>query len=119
MENIWYSGTPQTKIDEKEPTVNTKLLLKSEETKRPVRVLRSMHLPKTNPYKPIRGFRYDGLYEVKSHRMHDPRRYHYVFHMVRLPGQDPVRYKGIEIRPTQKEIDTYDHEMRMFGKKKG
>lgn len=109
----------QTKVGESEPTTGTKLLLKSEETKQPVRVLRSMHLPKTNLYKPIRGFRYDGLYEVRSHRLHDPRRHHYVFHLVRRADQDPVRYKGIEIRPTQKEIDTYDHEMKMFGKKKG
>jgi hypothetical protein len=89
----------------------------SEKSKLPVRVLRSMHLPKSNPYRPQRGFRYDGLYVVKSHQLIDRAKNHYVFHLTRIPGQDPVRYRGIEQRPTQKEIDTFDHEMKMFGKK--
>ena len=76
-----------------------------------------MHLPKSNPYRPERGFRYDGLYTVKSHKLIDATKHHYVFHFVRIPGQDPIRYKGVEKRPTSKEIETYDREMKMFGKK--
>jgi hypothetical protein len=118
LDEIWYSGTPQTKSNQKNKTANTQLLFDSEISGRPVRVLRSMHLSSDNRYKPKRGFRYDGLYTVKSHRLVDPQKQHYVFHLVRNGGQDPVRYQGLEQRPTEKEIATLDREMRMCGKKK-
>jgi hypothetical protein len=116
LDEVWYSGTAQTKKGETKKTANTQLLIDSKTSGLPVRVLRSMNLPKTNPHKPERGIRYDGLYTVKEYELVDSATHHYLFHLVRQPGQDPIRYKGIEKRPTAKEIETFDREMRNYGK---
>lgn len=52
---------------------------------------------------------------MKEHRLIDRAKHHYLFHLVRVPGQDPVRYQGTEVRPTAREMQTYDKERKNFG----
>ena len=58
---IEYSGTAGSNFC---PTDVTLHMLHSHKIKNPIRVLRSAQLPKTNPYRPEKGIRYDGLYVV-------------------------------------------------------
>lgn len=116
-DEIWYSGTPQKK-GETGVTVATRYLMESKESGEPVRVLRSQALPKSNQYKPSHGIRYDGLYNVNAMRPVDSATNHYVFHMVRKGGQHPIRYQGLESKPTEKEIEAFDKDMKGYGKRK-
>ena len=74
------------------PTNATKALKTSCQTGRPVRVFRSFRLAKIVPNRPQRGFRYDGLYVVKSFEKRKDNRQIYIFRMERLTeGQGPLR----------------------------
>ncbi|KAK3988803.1 PUA-like domain-containing protein [Cladorrhinum sp. PSN332] len=75
---------------------STKALLKSIETKRPVRVLRSAG--KENRHCPSVGVRYDGLYiVVKKHdRMNDKRGMYYSFELRRVANQPGLPLEQIE-----------------------
>ena len=110
--SIWYYGTAGNKDFCKAATGATDYLLTSMSfpaaLKKPVRVLRSHTLRKSNPYRPARGIRYDGLYEVMDKQCVDEVRHVYCFLLERCPGQDPIRYKGVEARPTSYEIDAFD-----------
>ena len=110
--SIWYYGTAGPKEFCKGTTGATDYLITSMRTpaalKKPVRVLRSHSLPKTNLYRPARGIRYDGLYEVMDNEYVDEERQVYCFLLERCSGQDPIRYKGVEARPTPYEIEAYD-----------
>ena len=46
---------------------HAKGFLKSFKNNLPMRLLRSSSLPDTNIYRPVVGFRYDGLYDVTGH----------------------------------------------------
>jgi hypothetical protein len=120
---IWYSGTKNTRTKggswPSDPTDGTQRLLESEEYGNPVRVMRSAALPTSNAYRPKKGFRFDGLYEVLSYRVVDAVSKHYVFRLKRRPGQADIRYRGVEARPTQQQIEQYDMEMRKYGWKGG
>jgi hypothetical protein len=115
-DQIWYSGTISSND---EVTTGTQNLINSTVTKFPVRVMRSAHLPDSNQYKPKKGFRFDGLYEVLSYRIIDASTKHYKFHLKRLQGQAPIRYAGVEARPTTHEMAMYDLDMRRYGWKGG
>jgi hypothetical protein len=117
-EEIWYSGTKNV-LNASEPTKNTQLLLQSIASKLPVRVMRSANLPDTNKFKPAKGFRYDGVYEVLGSQSIDLSTQHRLFHLRRLPDQTPIRNAGVETRPTKQEMDGYDLDMRKYGWKGG
>ena len=70
----------------------------------PVRVLRSSGLPATNPYRPAKGLRYDGLYDIVEYEVLDEATAMHRFSLMRRDGQDPIRYKGVERRPTDEEL---------------
>lgn len=113
---IWYMGTARNREkDDKEPTnikdpdqqnpgmvhlnekghgptPGTNALITSYRTKRPVRVFRSSRLAGIVKDKPVKGFRYDGLYEVVNYELLKVYRQIYRFEMVRLTdGQGPLR----------------------------
>lgn len=105
-DEIWYVGTPakengeeEVELEEVQNTDNTpngvtnasKLLFKSIQTENDVRVFRSSKLPKVNKLKPLEGFRYDGVYKVVDYEVLEEERALYRFHMVRVPGQGPIR----------------------------
>lgn len=106
-DTIWYSGT-ESKDDI--PTDNTKRLIESaDKFKLPIRVIRSWNQRRANQFRPERGFRYDGLYEIVDYRILDPTKAIYNFHLVRCPDQDPIRWEDTPSRrPTQWEIREYD-----------
>ena len=79
-------------------------MLKSYESQQPVRVLRSASLPANNTYRPARGIRYDGLYGITSHEILDEGTAMYRFSLVRLGGQDPIRYGGEGMIPSNAQI---------------
>ena len=110
--SIWYYGTAGPKEFCTGTTGATDHLLTSMKfpaaMKKPIRVLRSHTLPKSNPYRPARGIRYDGLYEVMDKEHVDEERQVYCFLLERCHCQDPIRYKGVEARPTSYEIEAYD-----------
>jgi hypothetical protein len=116
-EEIWYCGT-ETKIGDTEPTTSTKFMLESVRSGHPVRVLRSSGLSMSNKYRPVKGFRYDGLYEVLSSKIIDRLKHHYLFHLKRLPGQIDLRWEGEAARPTKRELQEYEAEMRKYGRRK-
>ena len=110
---VWYIGTARPKKgvrrrvinldsedetddedgddDDNAATVHTRMLLTSEVTKKPVRLIRSDKLPFINKYRPSQGYRFDGLYEVVDNELLDKGRKIYRFHLRRLPGQGPIR----------------------------
>ncbi|KAJ9668388.1 hypothetical protein H2201_001436 [Coniosporium apollinis] len=107
-DEVWYAGTDGA---DGKATANTSYMLASvgpRGTKEPVRVLRSHNLPQSNRFRPKRGFRYDGLYDVVDSQCTDAEKQIHRFHLVRRQGQAPIRYQGIEARPTPEEIEAYD-----------
>ncbi|KAE9968218.1 hypothetical protein BLS_005965 [Venturia inaequalis] len=113
---IWYCGT-EAKIGDTEPTASTKLMLESLSSNLSVRVMRSSKLPAGNKYRPVKGFRYDGLYEVLSSQVIDKLKHHYLFHLRRIPGQIELRCEGEAARPTPKELQEYENEMKKYGRR--
>ena len=79
-------------------------MLRSYETQQPLRVLRSASLPTTNPYRPARGLRYDGLYEIISHEILDVETCMYRFSLSRIGGQDPIRCSGDGMIPSNAQL---------------
>ena len=89
------------------PTLGTNYLKVACGLGNPVRVLRSAALPARNPYRPSRGLRYDGLYDVVSFEVLDEATAMHRFLLQRREGQDPIRYTGVEARPTNEEVAEY------------
>ncbi|KAF1998661.1 hypothetical protein P154DRAFT_523942 [Amniculicola lignicola CBS 123094] len=102
---ILYSGTEGKDMVVSEAT--TRLIESCDATNKPVRVIRSMNLKKPNKYRPEVGYRYDGLYEVVSYELRNKFKATYRFRLERCPGQNPIRYKGKEARPTYWEKEEY------------
>lgn len=106
---VWYSGTMVSKdkvVDgERAETTYTKIMLKSVGSGKPVRLMRSSNLGKSNAWKPSEGFRYDGLYLVTKKRCIDEDKGHWQFLLERMPGQPPIRRSGtLEGRPNEEEV---------------
>jgi hypothetical protein len=85
----------------------TRLIESCDAVGEPVRVIRSMNLKKPNQYRPEVGYRYDGLYEVVSYELRNKLKAAYRFKLERCPGQNPIRCKGKEARPTYWEKEEY------------
>ena len=115
---VYYCGTDST---DGSATGYTQLMLESADNGNPVRLIRSHNLK--SQYAPVIGFRYDGLYKaVETQRMDSATslRQRHRFHLVRLPGQDPIRGgDGPERRPTAQEVEEYKKHQRLSGKLKG
>ena len=103
-DDITYCGTAGTNGT---PSAGTILLKESQDLYSPVRVLRSFALPTSNRYRPIKGLRYDGLYNVVSFIVLDEETAMHAFRMTRREGQDPIRYQGAERRPTDEQLLEY------------
>lgn len=80
-----------------------------------MRVLRAHGLPPTNPYRPAKGVRYDGLYNVTGYRIIDAAKNMHRFTLVRSAGQHPIRYQGPEVRPSLRELDEYARIRELVG----
>ncbi|PGH12919.1 hypothetical protein AJ80_06524 [Polytolypa hystricis UAMH7299] len=97
-DRITYSGTRAT---DNGPSDRTKLMIQAFEKRTSIRVFRSSNLKADNPYRPKKGFRYDGLYRiVAQEEIGDVTR----FVLTRLDGQTPIRHSGVEARPTEVEV---------------
>ena len=103
-ENITYCGTASENTT---PTAGTILLKESRDLHVPIRVLRSFALLASNQYRPAKGLRYDGLYDVVSSTILDEETAMHAFEMIRREGQDPLRYQGAERRPTDEQLVEY------------
>lgn len=98
-----------------EPSLGTKLLKESFAMGHPIRVLRSASLVHTNPYRPAKGLRYDGVYEITGFELLDARTAMHRFSLKRCAGQDPIRYQGVEARPTNDELAAYVKIRKLLG----
>ena len=98
--HILYCGTSGV---EGKPTAGTKHLLETHRLRNPLRVLRSSTLPASNLWRPAKGLRYDGLYDIIDYHIIDPATAMHRFSLRRQPGQHPIRYHGVEARPTDEE----------------
>jgi hypothetical protein len=85
----------------------TRLLLESAEKRSPIRVLRSSKLGNINPYRPASGLRYDGLYRIYDKELLEEATMLYRFKLQRISGQTPIRFQGVEKRPTKREVDEW------------
>ncbi|EXJ59943.1 hypothetical protein A1O7_04091 [Cladophialophora yegresii CBS 114405] len=75
-----------------DPTDDTKKLITSYRTGKPVRVFRGFRLRKIVPLRPKVGFRYDGLYIVTNYELLNEDRQIYKFYLERMrDGQGPIR----------------------------
>ncbi|KAL8754271.1 MAG: hypothetical protein Q9184_005161 [Pyrenodesmia sp. 2 TL-2023] len=104
---IQYCGTSG---EENKPTAFTERMLESAALKEPVRVLRSASggfVNKQGLFRPIKGLRYDGLYSITGYELLHQGTAMYRFTLERCPGQDPIRYRGPEARPTEEELKAY------------
>lgn len=111
-DTLQYCGTSSSKKDghgASIPTANTRQMLDScDKIHNQIRVLRAAAPSgKHSAYKPSCGLRFDGMYVItgKEHLHVDTSMYR--FTLVRCPGQDPIRYKGPEERPSQYEKREY------------
>ncbi|KZM28061.1 hypothetical protein ST47_g816 [Ascochyta rabiei] len=104
-DTIEYSGTDGKDYQATDATLS---MIKSAELGNHIRVIRSSQLLKSNRYRPSCGLRYDGLYQVKSYKELDNKKRTYRFHLVRIPGQEPIRFDGDAKRPTVFEEEAYD-----------
>ncbi|KEQ74639.1 hypothetical protein M436DRAFT_63007 [Aureobasidium namibiae CBS 147.97] len=104
-DEIWYYGTESD--DPSRPTDATQHMIESSRTQIPVRVLRTSKMTTKGPneYRPEAGMRYDGLYKVIDYEVEREEKQVHLFHLVREPGQGPIRYKGPEVRPTPEELE--------------
>lgn len=85
------------------PTPGTRALITSSRTKVPVRVFRSSRLADIVTHKPVKGYRYDGLYKVVGYEVLKLDRQIYRFGMVRLEeGQGPLRENLPPPAPTRR-----------------
>ncbi|KAI9837064.1 MAG: hypothetical protein M1819_000713 [Sarea resinae] len=103
-EVIFYCGTSGS---EGKPSAGTGHLLETHRRANPVRVLRTSNLPPKDLYRPQKGIRYDGLYNIVGFEVLDQSTAMHRFELHRLPDQDPIRYKGVEKRPTDEEVVQY------------
>ena len=103
-ETIRYCGTSGSFG---KPTVGTNYLKLACSLGNPVRVLRSSALPASNRFRPSRGLRYDGLYDVVNFEILDEGTAMHRFLLERREGQDPIRCEGEEARPTKEEVAEY------------
>lgn len=67
-----------------------------------IRVLRAVN--KKSKYAPKKGIRYDGLYVIVGKELLDEKSAMFRFSLVRKTGQDAIRYRGVETRPTEQEL---------------
>ena len=86
------------------PTAGTEHLKNAFILENPVRVLRSYALAAKNKYRPSKGLRYDGLYSVVDFEILDKDTAMHRFSLRRCQGQDPIRFKDEEQRPTDEEL---------------
>ncbi|OAL01483.1 hypothetical protein IQ06DRAFT_248668 [Phaeosphaeriaceae sp. SRC1lsM3a] len=101
---IVYSGTEGKDFT---PTEATQQMILSTSIGNVIRVIRSCNLNAKNKYRPEIGFRYDGLYQIKSHELVDKEKQIYLFKLERCPDQQEIRWDGPMGRPTNFEIDAY------------
>jgi len=87
---LWYSGAGRPGEDQTLTTAN-RAMVRSIETKKPVRVLRRSR--SDSQYAPSKGLRYDGLYKVTTSRLDRGRDGFqvYRFKLERLPNQPHIR----------------------------
>lgn len=103
-DEVWYCGTDSV---DGQKTAATQLMVESVNN-HPVRVIRSSGAKNKN-YAPKAGYRYDGLYEVRGYEILDEEIQRCRFHLVRRPGQVPIRAgDGPESRPTPQEQYHYN-----------
>ena len=103
-DRILYCGTSGT---EGKATAGTNHLKETHKLKNPLRVLRSSALPQANPYRPQKGLRYDGLYDIVDYEIIDASTAMHRFSLKRRANQHPIRCMGDEARPTNEEVLEY------------
>ena len=111
-ETIKYCGTSGV---HGEATASTKYLQTSLKLGNPVRVLRSAALIAKNPYRPSKGLRYDGLYNVIGCAVIDKDTAMCQFTLIRRPKQHPIRFQGVQQRPTREELAQYAKIRKLLG----
>lgn len=99
MQIIEYCGTAS---NSSEPTKHTSFLLDSYLKKQPLRVLRAVN--KKSKFAPAEGIRYDGLYNIIDKEFLDADTAMFRFTLKREIGQTPIRWEGVEARPTDREL---------------
>jgi hypothetical protein len=118
-DEVLYCGTDNTNLRADEPSQDTKAMILNYSDGNPVRLFRSYNLGTRNKYAPERGFRYDGLYDVKGYEKMDPdgdKRNRHRFRLVRCDGQDPIRFEGAARRPTTQEVYEYEKDKKNRGR---
>ncbi|KAI9829988.1 MAG: hypothetical protein M1826_005161 [Phylliscum demangeonii] len=111
-DRIRYCGTSGSAG---KPSAGTKHLIDSHERGQAVRVLRSAALPSANRYRPRKGVRYDGLYDIVAFEVVDVTTAMHRFELRRQAGQHPIRHDGVEARPTPEEILEYQKIRGLLG----
>ena len=110
-DTIRYCGTSG---GEGKPSFGTSLMQVAQTFKHVIRVFRSSTLTK-NKYKPKKGLRYDGLYEIVSSRELDRKTSMVQFTLQRVAGQEPIRYEGAERRPTDEQLKFFERTRDLEG----
>ena len=109
---ILYCGTEGS---EGKPSEFTRRMIDSVQTRNPIRVLRTDKLNQDNVWRPVKGIRYDGLYNVIDFNLLNAAKAHYRFRLERVPGQDPIRNSGIGSRPTLQDVKAFDTHRGLIG----
>ena len=68
-----------------------------------------------NLYRPAKGLRYDGLYKITDFTVLDEDTAMHQFTLTREAGQHPIRYRGVEQRPTNEELAEYTKIRKLLG----
>jgi len=118
-DEVLYCGTDNTDLKVDAPSQDTKAMILNHTNGKSVRLFRSYNLGSKSEHAPERGFRYDGLYDVKDYEKMDPdgdKRNRHRFRLVRCDGQDPIRSKGAAKRPTTQEVEEYEKDKKNRGR---
>ena len=104
-DQIWYCGTQGQEAQAGQSgnrSAATELLKLSYEKHHLVRVLRGCKVK--SKLAPAKGLRYDGLYRIIESACIYPELATWIFLLERAPGQNPIRYKGPDVRPHEEEL---------------
>jgi hypothetical protein len=109
---IKYSGTNSaTQNGPDTITRGTGWLIDAQIKGKLVRVIRARgsNIKKGSEYLPSKGMRYDGLYKIKEFQLHNvDGKESYVFTMVRVEGQEPIRYQAPGARPNKRDLEAFE-----------
>ena len=111
-DTLQYCGTTASELNPRVSSASTELMRTSLAEGSPVRVLRSAKATKSK-YRPKRGLRYDGCYQITKEEIIEPATLLYRFTLERIAGQQPICWDGPTKRPHEQELAALQRDTKL------